>query len=279
MPPFLLYAHRGASRHAPENTLAAFRRAIADGANGLELDVQLSKDGVPIVLHDEWLGRTVRGRGWVRDHTWDELARLDAGAWFSPAYSGEPIPTLEDVCRLVADTALVLNVELKTQLVPQPGIEERITDLLRRYALLPRTVISSFSFATLQTVRRIAPDATIAVLYWGELHRPWRLAAALGAPYLHPPVAAVTPRYVQEAHRCGLRVVPYTVNSPAVAKRLVAWGVDGLITDDPGQIRRTIGPLHKANPAATRRARNRLIRNRRGKSDKRPPTDTPPATS
>jgi glycerophosphoryl diester phosphodiesterase len=166
-----LYAHRGASAEAPENTLAAFRRALAVGADGIELDVHLSADGVPVVIHDETLERTTDGAGPVSAQSLAGLASLDAGGWFAPEFSGEGVPTLAEVLRLLAGR-LRLNLEVK-----DARAGWAVLDLLRHF---PQTdaVLSSFDHSLLARLRRIAPDLPLAMLVAaGDWHRTLAKAA------------------------------------------------------------------------------------------------------
>lgn len=232
MTPVFLYAHRGASAEAPENTLAAFRRALECGADGIELDIHLSADGVPVVLHDDRLERTSDGSGAVADRTVAELAELDAGSWFSPEFAGEPLPTLEETLGLLAGR-LRLNLEVKDS---QAGMA--VLDLLRGFPGAD-TVISSFDHALLAKLRRAAPDQPLAVLL--EDSR-WRQALAraeaLRACALHPHDALIGRPLLAACVRLQLPVIPWTVDDPVRARTLVRMGVAGFFTNDPGRLRR-----------------------------------------
>lgn len=229
----LILAHRGASGERPENTLAAFARAIEVGAHGVELDVQLSKDGAPIVIHDERLDRTTDGRGWVYDRTLAELQHLDAGSWFAPAYGRERIPLLRDVLDLVGPQARVINVELKNDRIPYSGLETKVVEELGARGLLTKTVVSSFNHGSLRTVKAIAPSVRVGYLYRVPFRSPVAGALRVGAEAIHPPRLAVTRTLVHRAHGAGLRVRVWTVNRPKELRQMQAHGVDAVFTDQP----------------------------------------------
>ena len=153
-----VFAHRGYSGKYPENTMLAFREAEKTGADGIELDVQLTKDGEIVIIHDETLERTTTGTGWVKDHTLAELKALDASIIKGTAYSPERIPTLEEYCRWVKDTKLVTNIELKTSIVYYPEIEEKTAEMVKAFGLEDRMIFSSFNHLS---IVRMALSSTI----------------------------------------------------------------------------------------------------------------------
>lgn len=232
----LIYAHRGASGHAPENTMAAFRLAVEEGAEGIELDVQLSADRQVVVIHDETLDRTTDGLGPVNSRTWEELRRLDA-SFGQEAYRGEGIPLLSQVLELLAPTQLELNIELKNGIVPYEGMEELVVRMVRQYGMEKRVVLSSFNHYSIARLAGMAPDMEMAVLYAEGLYRPWEYAAFVGARSLHPHYLAVTPEIVMNAHMAGVKVRPWTVNSDEDYRRMAAAGVDAVITNYPGRFK------------------------------------------
>lgn len=232
----LIYAHRGASGNAPENTMAAFRLALEEGADGLELDVQMTADGKLVVIHDEILERTTNGQGWVVRHTYDELRRLDASFTFE-AYRGEGIPLLGQVLALLAPTRLELNIELKNGIVPYDGMEAAVVRLVREYEMQTRVVLSSFNHYSIARLARTTPDMETAILYEAGLYRPWEYAAGVGARALHPHFYAVTPEIVLNAQRAGMRVRPWTVDRDEDFRRMARAGVNAVITDYPLRMR------------------------------------------
>lgn len=225
-------AHRGAGRLAPENTLAAFRLGLAHGYRMFECDVRLSADGVPFLLHDDLLERTSDGYGPAAALDWSALSRLDAGSWHSMAFRGERLPSLEEVTRFCHATSCVLNVELK----PSPGSEYETglivaETLVRtwRGALLP--VLSSFQTAALAGARDGAAFFPRAMLV--ERLEPGYLEVALdlGCTAMVVEHTLVTACLVEQLHSAGLALLAYTVNDDAQTQRLLALGIQGLITD------------------------------------------------
>lgn len=229
-----IYAHRGASAYAPENTLSAFRLAAEMGADGVELDVQMTRDGALVVAHDERLERVSDGKGWLKDHTLAELRALR----FNRVMPGCPdarIPTLDEVFRLLGDTGLGINIELKNSLIPYEGMEEKVLALAKDGFPAERLIISSFSHASILRVKRAAPEMQCGLLYDASLVRPWAYALALGAEALHPHFAEViTPGgECAAAHRAGVRVHTWTVNEPEDMEKVLREGADILITNYP----------------------------------------------
>lgn len=148
-------AHRGASAYAPENTMTAFEKAIELGAQGLELDVQLSSDGKLVVIHDEKLDRTSNAKGWVKDKTLDELKSLDFGSWFSKAFAGEKIPLLDEVMELISAWDGILNIEIKSGVVIYPDIEQKVAAAISKFNMHDRIIVSSFNHYSLVNLRKI----------------------------------------------------------------------------------------------------------------------------
>ncbi|TCL69394.1 glycerophosphoryl diester phosphodiesterase [Hydrogenispora ethanolica] len=228
-----IIAHRGFSSRAPENTLAAFGMAVEFGVDGLEFDVHLSKDGEVVICHDEAVDRTTDGEGLIKDFTWEELRRLDAGSWFEPRFVGERIPRLSDLLELVAGTRLLLNIELKTNIFPYPGIEEKVIQMVKNFGIVNRCIISSFNHHSLLRAITILPELKTGALYEADLFKPWEYAETFGAAALHPEHHSVTPELVREARHRGIMVNPWTVNEPVHMERMIAAAVDGIITNYP----------------------------------------------
>ena len=226
-------AHRGAGKLAPENTLAAFRLGAAQGYRAFECDVKLSADGVPFLLHDATLERTTSGRGTAGDLPWAALSQLDAGSWHSRAFAGEPLPTLQAVAAFVQRNGLALNIEIK----PTPGQEaitgqvvaEHAARLWAGQAIPP--LLSSFrpdALASAQAAEPGLPRALLLDTLWpGWADR----AAALGCVAVVTHHALMDSALCEQLHAAGRRALVYTVNDPVEAQRLLALGIDGLITD------------------------------------------------
>ncbi len=233
----LILAHRGAQRIAPENTLPAFAEAMALGADGIELDVQQTADGILVVAHDEYLGRTISGSPTERltSMTWHEVRQRDAGAWFGPPWRGTPPPTLDDVFDALPERAFV-NIELKRTAWQSDGLEKATLHFLQRRNLWHRVIVSSFNPAILARLRRAAPHLKVGLLYAPDLPLPLRRGWAryvLRPAALHPHVSQVTADLVATAHRHGQQVNVWTVNDPQDIRRMAMLGVDAIITDVP----------------------------------------------
>lgn len=235
----LIIGHRGASKAAPENTMPAFHLAAQSGAQMVELDVQLSKDGRVVVIHDETLERTTTGKGPVSTHTLASLRKLDAGAWFGPGFKGIKIPTLEE--SLVSlPQQIGLNIELKNNVNPYPGIENQILSLITKYRARYRVIVSSFNWASLIHLHRLDPRLRLGLLFTQVNKDLWMTAGLLNAFSLHPPVALTNPQLVWQAHSWGYRIYPWVVNDPCQVLELKKMEVDGVFTDSPQTIARAL---------------------------------------
>ncbi len=223
--------HRGIPYLAPENTIASFAKSLELGAEGIELDVHLSKDNEMVVCHDEKVNRTTNGKGFIKDLTLEELRRLDAGSWYSDSFSGQRIPLLSEVLDLVVDTSVMVNIELKTGIVSYPGLVEKVVELIRRYKLVDRVIISSFNHYSLIETMKIEPKLSTAILYSAGLYEPWAYAAAMDVKGLHPAYHSVNESGVAGAKAQGVFVNPWTVDEPQKMEQLAAMGIDGIITN------------------------------------------------
>lgn len=229
----LWIAHRGAGKLAPENTLAALRVGAAHGYRAFECDVKLSADGVPFLLHDATLQRTTPAHGVAGERPWAELARLDAGAWHSRAYAGEPIPSFEAIARFCLRNGFALNVEIK----PTPGAELETGRVVAREAQRlwaeqqPHPLLSSFKAEALQGAQQTAPELPRALLL-DALWPGWLATArALGCVACVTHYGLMDAALIAQLHGAGLRALVYTVNDASEAQRLTKLGIDGLITD------------------------------------------------
>lgn len=228
----LIYGHRGASGHAPENTLEAFRLAMEMGADGFELDVHMSRDGHLVVIHDETVDRTTDGSGYVRELTLDQLKALDACNGMT-AYRGAKIPTLEEVFALVQSTGHIVNVEIKTDECFYPGIEEKCLELAARMGVEDQVIYSSFNHFTLMKLRQLKPDARLGMLFGDIMVKPWEYAGQLGVDYLHPMKLNIyTPGFAEDAASAGYGVNMWTINDPETIRLCLARDV-GIITNYP----------------------------------------------
>lgn len=229
-----IIAHRGASAYAPENTMAAFRKAIDMEAEGIELDVHLTKDGHVVVIHDEKEDRTSNGSGMISDMTLEEVKQLDFGSWFSDEFAGEKIPTLEEVLELLKGWSGLLNIELKILKAGMyEGLEQKVVDLVKSYDMLENTIISSFNHYSLATVKKIEPRMKIGLLYSSGIYEPWNYAATLNADAIHPHYFSIVPELVEICHAHNIQVNPYTIDDPEHILYMLKAKVDGIITNVP----------------------------------------------
>jgi glycerophosphoryl diester phosphodiesterase len=230
----LAIAHRGASGHAPENTLAAFKRAVGLGATFIETDLQLTRDSRFVAMHDATVNRTTNGQGKVHDMTLLELRRLDAGSWFGSEYVGERVPTLEEILEFSKKNDVVFYLELKPG--GSWGGEHALVGALRESGEIPRAVVISFDADILARLRQIEPTLMTGLLYDGQIEAPLEKALKVGARQLAVRGDLVTPSLLTDARKRDLQVVCWTVNHPAHIRMLMAAGVDGIMSDYPDRL-------------------------------------------
>jgi glycerophosphoryl diester phosphodiesterase len=232
-------AHRGGGTLAPENTMAGLRRGMRAGFHAIEYDVMLARDGVPVVMHDPWLGRTVPGSGHVYDYDALELAGMDAGSWFASAFEGEPVPLFVEFAQFCKAHGVWMNIEIK----PAPGYEIETGGAVARIAAAMfadelaagqigrAPLLSSFSHDALMAAREVAPALPRACLM-SELPPDWeRRAREVDAVAIHANHRHLTPQQAGEVKAAGFGLFCYTVNEPARARTLLGWGVDAFCTD------------------------------------------------
>jgi glycerophosphoryl diester phosphodiesterase len=234
-----IIAHRGGGKLSPENTLAGLRCGLGHGFRAVEFDVMLAQDGVPVVLHDPYLGRTVKGFGSVSAYPSGALARMDAGSWFGAGFADETVPLLTQFIAYCQAHGIWMNIEIK----PVPGFEaatgQVVAELVRScfadqiaagdVARVP--LLASFSAVALAQAQRVAPDLARAWLV-DRIPDDWHAQArALAIVALHVNHRHVTPDLVRSVHQAGLGMFCYTVNDVARARELLDWGIDAFCTD------------------------------------------------
>ncbi len=225
-------AHRGGCEWAPENTLAAFKRSLEFGVDGIELDVQRCASGELVVIHDVEISRTTNGAGYIKEITYPELQRLSAGSWFSDEFASEKIPLLEEVLKLL-DGALTLHLEIKNAPVEYPGIEDDVLQLLSSYKYPEEVVISSFDHPLLKRIHQKAPEQKLALLADAYFLDVVDYAKQIGAAVWHPGFGNLRKEAVQVAHDNGMIVNTWTLNKIREWAFALAIEVDGVITNDP----------------------------------------------
>ncbi|WP_186578287.1 glycerophosphodiester phosphodiesterase [Aquibacillus kalidii] len=229
----IIFAHRGASKLAPENTMPAFDLAYQMGADGIETDVQLTKDHVPVLIHDENVRRTTDGTGFVQDYTLEELQKLDAGSWFSEHYAGTTIISLDQFLSWIKDKNLKINIELKNNVIDYKNLEKIVYDLLKKYDVLTRTVISTFNAESVKRLEGIDKDLTTAFLTSSKIKDLVGYSKNLGATGLHIRYRLLNRSIVRNAHSNNMYVATYTVNRPTQIMRCFKLGCHAIFTDVP----------------------------------------------
>ncbi|MCQ6273758.1 glycerophosphodiester phosphodiesterase [Bacillus sp. V3B] len=229
----LIFAHRGYSALYPENTMLAFRKAEEAGADGIELDVQLSKDGEVVVIHDEKVNRTTNGSGFVTDLTFKELKRLNAGYNVKTNIKKQTIPSLREVLEWMTTNRITCNIELKNGVFRYQGMEEKVVQLIREYELSHRIILSSFNHYSIVHCYRIASEIEMAPLIGQGMYMPWVYAEAIQAKGIHPKFKAITDEVVKQSLEQGVAVRPYTINSEKDMVHAFKLGCTAFMTDDP----------------------------------------------
>ncbi len=244
----VIFAHRGASAFAPENTLASFRLAVEQGAPAVELDVKLTADSQVVVLHDHLLDRTTDGHGALNKTTLEQVKRLDAGSSFAEKYRGEPVPTLQEVFEAVGQQVLI-NVELTNYTTPTDDLVSRVVEVVHRCEMEERIIFSSFNPLNLIQAQRLLPEVPAGLLATegrsGALARSF-VGNLIPHQALHPYLDDVTQKLVDKVHARGRRVHVWTVNAEAEMRRLFVYGVDGIFTDDPPLALKVLGEYKKS---------------------------------
>jgi glycerophosphoryl diester phosphodiesterase len=250
----LIIGHRGASALAPENTLAAFTRALADGADGFEFDVRLASNHVPVVIHDATLTRTAGSNMKIAEALGEDLSRTGVGAWFNqkfpqlarPEYESEQLPTLRDVLALFSDTRALLYLEMKGEGPPWEDLAGKVVELIRRFSFTDRTVVECFHLPALAEIKRLDARIRTAALFQPSIRRPLsslrvdallEQARAVGSDEVALHHRLVTARAVAKARQLGMSCVVWTVDDPRWVHRAATLGLKALITNNPRVMR------------------------------------------
>jgi len=238
---FRKIAHRGASGEYPESTRLALLKALEAGADMIELDCQMTRDGHVVIFHDESLKRTAGVAGAIKDKNLAQLKKLDIGRWRKKSFQGERILTLEEALEIVGGKA-DLCLEIKSYPGSLPGIEIKILFTLSHYERLDRTILSSFDYRCLGRVRELAPEATVGLIFGaGVQDDPFQAAQRLGADSIHVQKELASRHFFERAWQDGLDVYVWTVNDCSEIERFVSMGVQGLISDFPNRLRKLLG--------------------------------------
>lgn len=227
------YAHRGASAYYPENTMLSFEKAIEMGCTGIETDVQLTKDGVLVLIHDELVDRTTNGKGFVKDYPYNELNKLDAGCWKSNEFTGLKIPTVEELLLLTKDKNIIINFELKNGIVMYEGIEQKLIDLIHKHRMESKVIFSGFNHYSMAKCHKISKEISTGVLYMEGLYKPYNYAKTLGAKAIHPHFNALNEEVIKRSQKHRVKINVFTVNDEKQMKFFLDMKVDGIITNYP----------------------------------------------
>ncbi len=256
LPTPTIFAHRGASAYAPENTISSFELAVRQGADAIELDAKLTADGHIVIFHDQTLERTTGVQGQVGKTSLEDMRLLDAGSHFDVAFRGEKIPTLDEVFEAVGQKTFI-NVELTNYASLFDDLPEKVAAVVKKHNLAKRVIFSSFSPIALLRARRQLPEVPIGLLCWwkgsGALPRS-PLGHLIRYQALHPYFEDTTLQLVQRVHRRGCKVFVYTVNKAEDFKKMLELGVDGLFTDDPVLARQVVAGKAQKQKESSRRA-------------------------
>ena len=228
-----IFAHRGASKYAPENTIAAFQLAYDLGAEGIETDVHLTKDHIPVLIHDEHVLRTTDSVGYIKDFTYAELERLDAGSWFSNSFAGERILSLEQFLQWIKPKQLKLNIELKNNKINYQNLESIVYELIEHYKLQERTIISTFNKKSVQRLKRMNKAIEIALLTSKRNKNLIQHTKELGANALHIKYRLLSKKLINQAHHENISVRVYTINKVTHMLNCFSKECDGIFTDIP----------------------------------------------
>lgn len=233
------YAHRGASGYYPENTMLAFEKAIELGCSGIETDVQMTRDGYLVLIHDEKIDRTTDGTGYVKDYNLSEIRKLDAGNWKGKEFAGINIPTVEELVELIKDKDIILNLELKTGEIWYPGIEEKLIETIQRYNIGDKVILSSFNHYSVHHCKEIDKSLKIGLLYGDGLFEPHLYAKIAGAEAIHPNFHCIDNKgLVGRVKDAGIMINTYTVNDEKTMRRFLDYKVDGIITNYPDKLKK-----------------------------------------
>ncbi|KGA95967.1 hypothetical protein AJ85_07975 [Alkalihalobacillus alcalophilus ATCC 27647 = CGMCC 1.3604] len=228
-----IFAHRGFSSKYPENTMSAFKAAAELDIDGIELDVQLTKDGVLVIMHDLKLDRTTNGKGFVRQTSSYEIQTLSAGAWFSDEFEKERVPTLEEFFQWVKPLSLKINIELKGLVEDREQLIEKVLNLVRSYSLEERVIFSSFDHRGMKMLKNRAPEIESAVIAMAAIFGPEHYATTVGVEGYHFYSPTLLEEEAKKLIRSEFLIRPFTVNREEDLKKFMSWGVAGLFTDNP----------------------------------------------
>jgi len=231
-----IIAHRGSSKAAPENTKEAFKQAIKDQADGIELDVHLTADNQVVVIHDPTIDRTSKGKGFIKDFSLKELKEYDFGSYFDESFKDEKILTLTEALEIIKDFNII-NIEIKKGYNINQGIEDEVLKSIKMFDFESEIIISSFNHESLKIIKDLNNNIKIAPLFYARLYNPWEYAINLGAEYLHLYYNLVNKEVIEKCHQQGIKVNVFTVDEKYDLNKMIEYNVDGIITNYPVKAR------------------------------------------
>lgn len=245
---FIVIAHRGASAYAPENTHSAFKMAIDMQAEMMELDVSITKDGVPVVIHDVTVDRTTSAKGEVGDFTLAELKKLETGAWFGEEFRGEPFPTLEEALEYTKDR-IAVNIEIKTEAVTdvaEGGVVDKSIQLVKNAGVEHQIIFSSFDYRVMEHLEKLAPELPKAILYEkrqsGKL-LPSELVKKYRVDAFNCSYKQLSKKWLEDLKDHDIPFLVYTVNDPGRMKKVIEMGASGIFSDKPDVLKEVVENL------------------------------------
>lgn len=228
-----IFAHRGASKMAPENTMPAFELAYKMQADGIETDIQLTKDQIPVLIHDEHVKRTTNGAGYIKDFTYQQLLQLDAGSWFSDAFLGTSIVSLDAFLQWIKDKPLSLNIELKNNKIDYEHIESIAYEMIDHYQLSDRTILSSFNPRSIKRMKGFSDKINVAFLTSRKSKTLVSTAMELGATGIHVKYRLLNHGLVEQCKDANMSLRVFTVNKTNCMSKCFDNQCDGIFTDIP----------------------------------------------
>lgn len=234
-------AHRGFSGEYPENTMVAFRKAIEAGCDGIETDLHMTKDGVIVICHDETIDRTTNGTGFICDYTYNELCEFDAGIKLSREFEGEKIPNIDEFLDYVMDKNLLINLELKNDMIPYSELEKKVIDKVYEFGVEKNVILSSFNHYSMIRVKEYDKNIKTGLLYTAMLYKAHEYIKTVGADALHPFFSSVmNKKIVTDIKKNGIIINAYTVNEKEYMERLIELEIDGIITNYPDKLKKIL---------------------------------------
>lgn len=241
-------AHRGFSGYYPENTMLAFRKAVETGCDGIETDLHMTKDGVIVICHDEKIDRTTDGTGFIGNYTYEELSKFDAGIKYGEHFKRERIPSIDEFLNYVKDKNLLINFELKNNIILYKELEKKVIQKVYDFGMERNIILSSFNHYSMIRVKEIDSSIKTGLLYEATLYKVDEYAEMVGADALHPFYPAIMDKIVvEDIKKKGIIINAYTVNDEEDMKKLIRLGIDGIITNYPDKLKKTIQNIGKMN--------------------------------